>query len=106
MTTTPETELADRVMDVAERPETSLADRDVLYAAAEGYDELRARLANSAALIGELKAAADVRYEQQSETEARCFNQLQEQEKQLQHLQNVIADLNARLYGIALLLKH
>lgn len=98
-TTIPATELADRVIDVAERVETSDSDRDVLYAAAESYDELRSREVELLATIGELRAEAANRVEKEQDL-------LDKQDKFIGQLQAQVGDLNARLYGIALLLKH
>lgn len=89
------TELSDLIIDVAERPETSLSDKDVLYTMAEEYDKVRSEQAQSAALIGALQGRL-----------AECSDEATAREKQVAQLQNTIAELNARLYGIALLLKH
>lgn len=94
----PETELSDRVLDVAERPETSLGDRDVLVAIAEDYDNLRAVRTELLATIGELRAEIAGRSEKDQDL-------LEKQDKFIGQLQAQIGDLNARLYGIALLLK-
>lgn len=92
--TIPETELADRVIDAAERPETSLSDRDVLLEAAYSIDNHRARLLEldeqaeaSAHLVAELK------------------NEIDHTNGNTARLQAALQDTEARMYAIALLLK-
>lgn len=74
--TIPETELADRLLDVADRPETSMGDREVCVAAAEAFDAMRARL-----------------------------KEVDVSKAQVAAMHEALQDLHARMYGIALILK-